>query len=380
MRIAQVCSAFYAGGIQRHVLELCESLREKGHTVFLCGTPGPWLDEQRDETFLPLSLLDVVEEGSSTFRRITELIRSAARLRRLLVRENVELIHAHESAPAIAARLATLGLPIPIVLTYHGSEPERVGYFGRVGRWTSKLIITPSHRCARELHELGGIPKSRVNVVGLGVQPPPTIAGERVQALRSELLDPDGRILVITIARLAYQKGLDLLVEVVRRVQQQRSDIRFVVVGDGPLQEELEQEAADAGVDATLRFVGESSEPYLYLGAADLFLLTSRWEALPITIAEAFQAGVPVIATDTGGVTELVSDRVGRVTPVGDVDALVANVLELSGDATQRERMSVEALRLCKESRFSLPHVHQIIESQYSDLLASSRQDEALVR
>jgi glycosyltransferase involved in cell wall biosynthesis len=373
MRILQICTNFFSGGIQRHALELSESLREKGHHVFLAGAPGEWLNPNTQLDYQPLALGNVATEQKNKLFRFAHACICAYQLRGFLRKNRIELIHAHESAPAIVAKLASLGLGIPILLTYHGSAPERVRFFGRIARLTARRTITPSHRCAEELHEQAGVPKSDLEVIGLGVEPPPEIPQAAVERHREKLLGPDGKLLVVMIARLAHQKGIDILVEVVRRVMEQRGDIRFVVVGGGPQQDEVKKWAADAGVDSVLQFHGRSDEPYLYLKAADLFLLTSRWEALPISIAEALQTGLPVVATDTGGVTELVAPSVGRVVPVGDVDALCASILELCGNEDLRRKMSDEAIRISREERFSIPHIHAIFERLYADILCGSR-------
>lgn len=337
--------------------------------MFLAGTPGRWMNETTGPNYLPLDLRAVSGAGGNRLRRIFHAFTCAARLRRFISKNEVELIHAHESAPAIVARLASLGMRIPIVVTYHGSAPDRVRSFGRIGRWTAQRIITPSHRCAADLQKRAGVPRDLIDVIGLGVRVPPAIAQDRVDKHRAKLLGSDGTRLVVVIARVAHQKGIDVLVEVVRRVKACRGDIRFVVVGDGPLRERASEWARRAGVETLLQFVGMSDEPYLYLKAADIFLLTSRWEGLPITIAEAFQAGLPVVATDAGGVRELVAPTVGRVVPIGDADALSASVLEICGDKQLRRHMSEAAIKVSREDRFSIPHVHRIFERTYEDML-----------
>ena len=369
MRLLQICTSFGVGGIQRHVMELTGSLRVKGHDVFLAGAPGQWLSETIGVEYLPLDLLAVSGEKGDRLRRAFHASKCACRLRRFIGRHEIELIHAHESAPAIVARLATLGMSIPILLTYHGSAPGRVRSFGRIGRLTAQRIITPSHRCAADLHERAGVPRKVIDVIGLGVQAPPAIGQDRVDRHRTKLLGSRGKLLVVVIARIAHQKGIDVLVEVVRRVKERRDDIRFVVVGDGPLMKEAREWATKAGVETLLRFDGVSDEPYLYLKAADVFLLTSRWEGLPITIAEAFQAGLPVVATDAGGVEELVAPPVGRVLPIGDAEGLSASVLEICGDDQLRRDMSEAAMTVSREDRFSIPHIHRIIERTYMDVL-----------
>ncbi len=373
MRILQTCTTFYAGGIQRHMMELSESLREKNHDVFLAGTPGPWLDETTTLPYLPLNLLGISTHAgkNSLLRRISTAFKCALKLRKFLKENRIELIHAHESAPAIVARIASLGMKIPIVVTYHGSAPGRVKPFGYTCRLTARLVITPSHRCAVELHEQAGISKDHLKVIGLGVAPPPVIETDRVAQHRKELLKTDGKILVVIIARLDHQKGIDILIEVVQQVKKQRKDVRFVVVGDGRQRDDVRKWAKEAKVESHLEFVGQNNEPYLFLMAADIFLLTSRWEALPITIAEAFQVGLPVVATNTGGVKELVSPTTGFVESIGDVAALSSNILKLSSDDNLRKSMSEEAIKLSKEDRFSIPHIHNIFEKTYMDILNS---------
>jgi len=106
------------------------------------------------------------------------------------------------------------------------------------------------------------------------------------------------------------------------------------------------------------------------LAAADIFILTSRWEALPISIVEAFRAGLPVIATDCGGVKELVDDAVGRLCQVGDVDGLAEAVLELAGNRDLRAQLSQNATELSQSDRFDPDHVHGEFERFYQSLVA----------
>ena len=374
MRILQICSNFAAGGIQRHALDLGEWLRLRGHHVSFAGTPGKWMNEATDKDFFALDLFRVTEGGGrNVIMRFVHAIFSAVSLRRELKRRQVELVHAHDTAPALVARLATLGLGIPIILTYHGSEPERVGEFGRVGRMTAARIITPSYRTADELRQYANVPNNKLSVIGLGIKPAAEIESKIIQQRRAELLGDNGAILVVTIARLAPQKAIDVLINVVGRVMAQRQDIRFVVVGDGPLEDDVRKWAVEAEVDSCLKFVGRSDKPYEYLKAGDLFMLTSNWEALPITIVEAFRAGLPVIATDTGGVKELVDPSVGRVAQIADAEALAASVLEISADENLRHELSANALKRSKEDRFSPAHIHQIFERTYASVLAETR-------
>ncbi|MCX8955182.1 glycosyltransferase, partial [Ruegeria sp. NA] len=98
-------------------------------------------------------------------------------------------------------------------------------------------------------------------------------------------------------------------------------------------------------------------------------LLTSRWEALPISIAEAFQVGIPVVATDCSGVHELVHDTVGACVPIGDVAAITQAVEHILEDDQKRTGMAASALERSKESRFDPDHINRQIEAPYFSLL-----------
>jgi len=370
MRILQLCTRFPPGGIQRHVIDLTLGLRERGHHVAIAGTRGAWMDETIDPDFFPIDVHNVAAEGGPLSRRLWTAVKSGLALRKIVVREQIDLVHAHESAPALVGWVATRRLRRPVVVTFHGAEPERIGEFGRIARMTADLIVTPSRNSAKDLMEKGGVPESKLRVMGLGVQQKPRPAAHEVDALRRELLGDEGRALIVTVARLAHQKGIDILVEAARRALTADPSLRFIVVGDGPQREEAHRWAQEAGVQDQVRFVGHSDNAPLYLAAADLFFLPSRWESLPITIVEAFQQATPVVATDTAGVVELVDASVGRVVPIGDVNAMAHAIIDLTGDPAQLARMAEAALARAAEPRFSPPHVHETFEALYADMLS----------
>ena len=180
-------------------------------------------------------------------------------------------------------------------------------------------------------------------------------------------------MLIVTIARLVHQKGIDLLVEAARRSIERDPGLRFVVVGDGPQRDDAAAWTMAAGISDKLTFVGHSDEAQAYLAASDIFFLPSRWESLPISIVEAFQQGLPVVAADTAGVGELVDDSVGRLFEIGDLDAMVAALAELSNNEALRAQISDAALSRSREDRFSPDHVHARFEQLYREALGEAK-------
>ncbi|NNF70826.1 MAG: glycosyltransferase family 4 protein [Rhodobacteraceae bacterium] len=371
LSILQIGTQFELGGIPRHMIDLSQSLRDQGHSVTLAGTPGKWYGPENDPDFLELPIRYVASEGGRLPVRLGHLATSVRRLRMWLRRNPVDLIHTHESAPALVSMLARPSRPVPVVVTYHGSEPQRIGTFSKIARHCD-LVITPSHASARDLATIGGIPEERLKVVGLGVVTPPEDPPSDIARLRQDLIG-DGERLIVTVGRLAHQKGIDILIECVARMRDIHPGYRFVVVGDGSLENEYKDLARTKGVLDRLHFAGRTERVHRYLRAADLFLLTSRYEALPYVIVEAFQAGTPAVATACSGVVELIDDSVGRLAPIGDVEAICSAVAALLSDTARLEQMGRAALARSREDRFDPNYICSQFEATYRAITALRR-------
>ncbi|WP_171233815.1 glycosyltransferase family 4 protein [Ruegeria sp. HKCCA4812] len=372
LSILQMCSFFtFGGGIQRHITDLGGSLMAHGHKVIKAGAPGELGETADGSVFVPLQL-DRVSDHSANGKlnpalRMYWLVRSALTLRRALKAHKVDVIHAHETAPLLTARLASLGMGIPIVMTYHGSSPDRLNAVARACRQQADLAICPSETVMQSLLERQVDP-GKARVMLLGVRPNPPADPAAAAALRRELLGEDGTHLVLSLSRLDHQKGLDAMIEVARRVRRDLPGLRIVVGGEGVLRGQVEAWAEQADVSDIIRFPGVISDVATYLAASDLYMLTSRWEALPISIVEAFRAGLPVIATDCGGVRELVDGDVGRLCAVDDLDALSQALRDLCSDRAEYDRLSANATARGAEDRFSPAHVHSGFEKLYRQL------------
>lgn len=370
--ILQTCSFFsFGGGIQRHINDLSTSLIAQGHKVIKAGTLGTPSDMDDSTIFVPLRY-DRVSDHAADGKlaptiRLYWLARSALTLRRALKAHKVNVIHAHETAPLLTARLASLGMGIPIVMTYHGSSPDRLNAVARACRQQADLAICPSETVMQSLLERQVDP-DKARVMLLGVRPNPPADPAAAEALRRELLGEDGTHLVLSLSRLDHQKGLDAMIEVARRVRRDLPGLRIVVGGEGVLRGQVEAWAEKAGVSDIIRFPGVISDVATYLAASDIYMLTSRWEALPISIVEAFRAGLPVIATDCGGVRELVGNDVGRLCAVDDLDALSQALRDLCTDRAEYDWLSTNATARGAEDRFSPTHVHSGFEKLYRQL------------
>lgn len=149
---------------------------------------------------------------------------------------------------------------------------------------------------------------------------------------------PDGErpLRIGTLGRLMVQKNHARLLRAAARVVREAPAVRFVIGGDGPLRGDLERQIHELGLGDHVELIGETREPYAFLQSLDVFVLSSDWEGLPVVAMEAMACGVPVVATDVGGVAEIVDETTGVLCPPGDDSALAAAILALVHDHTRR--------------------------------------------
>ncbi len=143
---------------------------------------------------------------------------------------------------------------------------------------------------------------------------------------------------LVMVARMAKPKDHALLLTALSRLKHLSWSLDLC--GDGPLEGEIRKQAAELGISNRVRFLGFRGDTAAYLKQAQIFVLTSRFEALPYTVLEAMRAGLPVVASDVGGISEAVTpNHTGLLAPSGDVDALTGNLTELIGDAALRKKL-----------------------------------------
>jgi glycosyltransferase involved in cell wall biosynthesis len=189
----------------------------------------------------------------------------------------------------------------------------------------------------RRTYERIGVPRERFTVVPNGVAPRSAPPG-RAAARAALGLDPDQPV-VLTVGRLTHMKGQWHLVDAVPGLLARFPDLAVVLVGDGPLRQALEKRAAALGVAGAVRFPGHRADARQLLDAADVFVLPSRYEGMPLVALEAMEAGLPVVATRVIGSEEVVVDGVtGALVRPGDSAALGVALGRLLADPGLRRR------------------------------------------
>lgn len=269
------------------------------------------------------------------------------RLRRLLVRGRFDIVHAHSPFVAGIARLVAFTVrPRPrLMSTEHNSWA--------MYRWPTRLLnrltfgLDDAHVMVSK-QVLESVPErhrknSEVIVHGVDVDRIAEIVTAR-DAVRAELGIEPHQVVVCTIANLRREKGYPDLLAAAASVIARSDAVLFLAVGQGPLEAEIRARHHELGLGDRFQLLGYRSDAVRILAASDIFALASLFEGFPIAVMEALAAGLPVVATDAGGVPDVIVDGVeGRVLPRQEPQMLADAILELVEKPELREQMSKAA-------------------------------------
>src|SRR6185295_3129433 len=292
---------------------------------------------------------------------------AVARLTRLIRGEGVSVVHTHSSVDGWLGGLAARASRVPVVRTRHVSIPVRRG-FNPVYTWLADRVIT-SGEAIRSIIVGAGVPAGRVVAIPAGIDletfPFRTGGPGAFQDLR--LSSP----VIGSVAMFRGSKGHAHLLEAFAAVRAVHPTATLLLVGDGIRRGWVEGLAREAGLADHVVFTGFSEDVPALLAMMDCFVLAStRTEGVPQSLLQAFAAGVPVVASDIGGVPEVVADGVtGLLAESGSASALAAGIARVLSDAPAAVRRA-EAARALVEERFSHAASISRLLQLYGELLA----------
>ncbi|MEW6183405.1 MAG: glycosyltransferase [Bacillota bacterium] len=332
-----------AGGMKRHLLNLLEHTdRDLFEPVVAC----PYEEKLFEAAESGARVFTVSLPGEiKTARDTAAVLRIAGVLRK----EKAVILHAHGSKAGLVGRLAARLARTPVVFfTAHNSifyeqwpEYKRKAFAiaeNMLARGTFKIIAV-SNALRQELLDREGLQPDRVVTVYNGIDPAAFRVAEERAALRLRLNLPADAAVVGTVARLAPQKGVRLLIQAAALIPPEKRPF-FLIVGDGPLRRELEEAAGDFGVADRFIFTGARTDIPRVLGALDLLALPSVTEGLPLILLEAMAASLPVVATAVGGVPEVVVDgKTGVMVRSADPAGLAWGITQILEEPDLARRM-----------------------------------------
>jgi glycosyltransferase involved in cell wall biosynthesis len=334
------------GGAEEHVLTLLRGVDRKYFRLHLV-CPVELMERLRgdvpgDVELLPLCL-----------RKPTQWS-AARRLARILREKQVGILHSHLFYGSLFASTVGWFCRVPVILeTPHVREEWRKGWLKTrysVDRFFGHCVdryIGVSEANARYLMEVKGLPRRKITVIHNGCNlerfdPNRAAPAGLKQKLGFGAEDP----VLLVVGRLEAQKGHRVLLGALPAVRQEFPRVRLVCLGTGGLQRALEAEAQALGVEDAVRFVGFQSNVADWLSLADLSVLPSFYEGLPLAAVESLAAGRPVVATVVDGTPEVVVDgKTGFTVPPGDPRSLAEALCRILRDPGLRQRMGQEGRR-----------------------------------
>jgi len=382
LRILHLLSMAQRGGTERLVLLLArEQIRAGCHVeIAILNRGGPATSEFRAAGIAvhTLGLRAKVSPGAFL------------RLRRLIRRRGYQVVHTHLDLADLYGPFAAGHNGPVVVSTRHNTDPWRVRrswkrppflLWERAAQRRADATIAVSGAVRDFLVSSEGLDPSGFVVIpnGIDLAPFRSLPGREdaragmLRALGKEPGDPaapggadGGRTVAAFVGRLAEQKGIDLLLEAVARLDH-RLDV--VVMGEGSLRAGLEARAARGDLDGRVFFAGHREDVPELLPAFDLFVFPSRWEGFGLAAVEAMAAGLPVVAAESDGLREVVVDgECGLLHRPGDVDSLVAALEEIMRDPERGRRMGAAGRARAME-RFGAGRMAAEVLSLYTALL-----------
>lgn len=301
--------------------------------------------------------------------------RTLMRLVALLRHERIDLVHAHLPVSGIWGRVAARLAGVPRVVYTEHNVPDRYAALTRVLNrqtyWLNDVVIAVSDEVRRAI---SGYANGRPTIVTVqNAVDVHTLAATRVEptAVRREFGLPDDAVLVTTVGNLTAKKGHTFLLAAARQVLARHPNVRFLVVGHGPLAATLQDEAARLGLNGSVAFAGLRADAVRLIAASELFVLSSLYEGLPVTLLEAMALGKPSVVTRVGGIPEITDETSSIVVAPGNADALAGGISRLLDDPALRLRMGAAAQERAK-ARYGVPQMVAAIERLYADLLNES--------
>ena len=350
------------GGLARHVYWLSKALAQRGVEVTVITLDYP--ETPRVEQERNLKIVRVASHGfaSSDFASWVHQF-NLNMIEAALDEEDASLIHVHDWLTATAGITLKHLLRKPLIATIHSTEYGRrrgalhdtlQRHIHEVEWWLAYegwRVIVCSNYMKNELMNYLGVPEDKISVIPNGINPFDVRLQIDVHSVRRRYAE-DWEKIVLFVGRMVYEKGAHLFVDAALSLLSRRQDVKFVLVGEGPMRKDLMDKAYKSGFWHKFYFTGfvEDVELFELYEVCDVAVFPSLYEPFGIVALEAMSLGKPVVASDVGGLSEIVVDGLnGLKVPLGDVQALSRAIERLVEDQSTAKEMGRNGARRVRE-------------------------------
>lgn len=379
-KVLHIITRLDKGGSAENTFLTITGLNQINYSVTLLSGPGAPPDQERRRQ---------VEEYGIQYIYIPKLVRNIhfindlkalIKIYNFLRREKFDIVHTHTSKAGLLGRLAAKIARVPIIIhTPHGHV-----FFGYFGRFKTKIfmlleklasrmtdiIITLTNSEKEDYIKYGIAPEHKLTVINSGVDLNRFMqrASEEAQNFKIELGIPEKSSIVGTVGRLVPVKGLKFLIKAAKLVIQKFPDTFFILAGDGHLKQNLKKQASELGIEKNIIFLGWRDDVARIISTYDIFALPSLNEGMGRVLVEAMALGKPIVASDIGGIPDLVThERNGFLVPAKNPEQLANYIQILLENEEQREKMGHEGKKIAVN--FSKEIMVERIAELYRELM-----------
>jgi glycosyltransferase involved in cell wall biosynthesis len=359
LKVLHIIKSLGRGGAETllpETLKLHDQSRFEFHYIFFL----PWKDQ----------MVNAIETNGGVVRCVpasnnASILLQVHRVQRYIRENHIQLVHCHLPWAGILARLVGRRISIPVIYTEHNKQ-ERYHIGTRVLNLLTmgllRTVIAVSADVAESIyrHKPGLKVPIKIILNGVNIE---HFDKQRFDSrlIREKFNIPTEAPVVGTIAVFRFQKRLDLWIELAAKILQQHDNAHFIIVGDGPLKNELMKKREALGLQHRVHMPGLETEVRPYLAAFDIFMMCSVFEGLPIALLEAMAMECPVISTDAGGIGEVVRHGVeGLICAVEQPEKLVEHAHHLLKEPEISVRYGIQARKRVVEEFSMLKMVHEL--------------------
>ncbi|MCP5004621.1 MAG: glycosyltransferase family 4 protein [Planctomycetes bacterium] len=347
------------GGLERVLATIAVNLnREKYRVCVWCLREGGFFANKLTDTGIEVKIVHIY-----TARNPANIYR----LYRLFKLHRFDIIHTHAYSAGTIGRICAFLTRTPVIIAHNHSTYEHHNkYHHIIERILSHItdkIICVSDMVRRFAIEIERVDSGKLLTIQNGIDEVCPVPKTTTSRLRKELDIPVNHSVICTITHMEQHKGVIYLIKSASLLLQSKKEITFLLVGKGSLKEKLRKLCVDLGINKHVIFTGERIDIPGILSLTDIFVLPSIREGLGLSILEAMSLGKPVIATNVGGIPEIVSDGItGTLVPPGDPEALYNAMNELLGNIEKQKTLGYNGKKICNESFNSQTMVSRIEE------------------
>lgn len=366
-KILQCITLSEAGGAQQVVKHLCEGFY-KENKIILAASPNGELIKWAEDFGIMVYPLQNMKRNISPIDDLITLIQ----LINIIRHEKPDIVHCHSWKAGVLGRIAAFFCGVQkIYFTVHGWSV--LGKSNRILRtifiFIEKLLtlITTKLICVCEEDRKQGLnlkiaSKDKLYTIYNGIN---DINKIKSKSIRERYKIPEDAIILCSVARIAPQKRCFETVSIIAEIMKKRKDIYFIFVGDGLLFKQMNNTVKQYGIEQRFILAGSQNNVPDYLNSADIFLLLSNYEGLPISLLEAMCMGLPLVASNVGGVCELIEDNNNGFLVSNDEKEIIYKLNILIGDNKKRKEFGRNG-RAMFESKFELGNMIEKYQELYN--------------